>query len=102
MTNEASRPDLDFMAPEYALRGNDADILQVNSKISSKMERYNEAVLIHNWLKYNSYFQLTPSSDMFSIGMVAFALYNTKPLFTNSGSWINYKKNASEVRNKLN
>ena len=33
--------------------------------------------------------------------MVAFALYNTKPLFTNSGSWTNYKKNASEVR-KIN
>ena len=50
MTNEASRPDLDFMAPEYALRGNDADILQVNSEISSKMERHHriEAVLIHH------------------------------------------------------
>lgn len=36
MTNEASRPDLDFMAPEYALRGNDADILQVISNIISK------------------------------------------------------------------
>ena len=29
MSNEASRPDLDFMAPEYALRGNDADVIQV-------------------------------------------------------------------------
>ena len=51
MTNEASRPDLDFMAPEYALRGNDADILQVISNIISKMERHqqnNEAVLIHH------------------------------------------------------
>ena len=49
MTNEASRPDLDFMAPEYALRGNDADILQVISNISSKMDRHhNEAVLIHH------------------------------------------------------
>ena len=35
MTNEASRPDLDFMSPEYALRGNDADIIQV---ILSKFE----------------------------------------------------------------
>ena len=42
MTNEASRPDLDFMAPEYALRGNDADILQVISKITSKMEKHNK------------------------------------------------------------
>ena len=40
MTNEASRPDLDFMAPEYALRGNDADILQVISNI--KMERHHK------------------------------------------------------------
>ena len=33
MANEASRPDLDFMAPEYALRGNDADIIQVTKKL---------------------------------------------------------------------
>ena len=44
MTNEASRPDLDFMAPEYALRGNDADILQVNSEISSEMERHHKII----------------------------------------------------------
>ena len=42
MTNEASRPDLDFMAPEYALIGNDADILQVNSEISSEMEGHHK------------------------------------------------------------
>ena len=30
MANEVSRPDMDFMAPEYALRGNDADTLQVD------------------------------------------------------------------------
>ena len=30
MSNEASRPDLDFMSPEYALRGNDADVIQVS------------------------------------------------------------------------
>ena len=44
MTNEASRPDLDFMAPEYALRGNDADILQVISNISSKMEGHHKII----------------------------------------------------------
>ena len=45
-------PDMDFLAPEYALES-----------------------------------ECTAASDMFSLGMVAFALYNTKPLFTNSGSW---------------
>ena len=38
-----------------------------------------------------------PSADMFSLGMVAFALYNTKPLFVNSGNWGVYKRNASEA-----
>ena len=47
MTNEASRPDLDFMAPEYALRGNDADILQVISNISSKWRDITELLIHH-------------------------------------------------------
>ena len=41
--------------------------------------------------------ECTTASDMFSLGMVAFALYNTKPLFVNSGNWGVYKRNASEV-----
>ena len=44
MTNEASRPDLDFMAPEYTLRGNDADVLQVISNIISKMGRHHRII----------------------------------------------------------
>lgn len=40
----------------------------------------------------------SPASDMFSLGMVAFALFNSKPLFTNSGNWGVYKKNSKEVR----
>ena len=55
-------PDMDFLAPEYALES-----------------------------------ECTTASDMFSLGMVAFALYNTKPLFVNSGNWGVYKRNASEV-----
>ena len=59
-------PDMDFLAPEYALES-----------------------------------ECTTASDMFSLGMVAFALYNTKPLFVNSGNWGVYKRNASEVKIKL-
>ena len=55
-------PDLDFLAPEYALSGS-----------------------------------CTSAADLYSLGMVAFALFNSKPLFTNSGSWGVYKKNACEV-----
>lgn len=40
---------------------------------------------------------LSPAADMFSIGMLAFALHNSKPLFTNSGSWSNFRRNCSEV-----
>lgn len=40
---------------------------------------------------------LGPPSDMFSIGMLAFTLHNSKPLFTNSGSWSNFCRNSSEV-----
>lgn len=39
----------------------------------------------------------SPASDMFSLGMVAFTLYNLKPLFTSSGNWGMYKRNSSEV-----
>ena len=45
--------------------------------------------------------ECTAASDMFSLGMVAFALYNTKPLFVNSGNWGVYKRNASEVCNNI-
>ena len=38
-------------------------------------------------LDRDSGLKLSGATDMFSLGMVAFALYNTKPLFTNSGSW---------------
>ena len=44
----------------------------------------------------------SPASDMFSLGMVAFTLYNTKPLYTNSGNWGIYKKNAGEVNDHPN
>ena len=40
---------------------------------------------------------LSPASDMFSIGMLAFALHNSKPLFTNS-SWSTFRRNASELK----
>jgi len=42
--------------------------------------------------------KLSGATDMFSLGMVAFALYNTKPLFTNSGSWNSFQKNAQELK----
>ncbi len=41
---------------------------------------------------------LGPAADMFSIGMLAFTLHNSKPLFTNS-SWSSFCRNASELRN---
>ncbi len=56
-------PDLDFLAPEYALSDT-----------------------------------CSPASDMFSLGMVAFALFNSKPLFCNSGNWGVYKRNAGELK----
>ncbi len=56
-------PDLDFLAPEYALSDS-----------------------------------CSPASDMFSLGMVAFALFNSKPLFCNSGNWGVYKRNAGELK----
>ena len=59
-------PDLDFLAPEYAIEDDDI---------------------------------LTPATDMFSLGMLAFTCHNSKPLFTNSGSWSNFRRNCSEVRN---
>jgi len=34
---------------------------------------------------------------MFSLGMIAFALFNGKPLFCNSGNWGVYKRNSAEV-----
>ena len=40
---------------------------------------------------------LGPPIDMFSVGMLAFTLHNSKPLFTNSGSWSNFCRNSSEV-----
>ena len=40
---------------------------------------------------------LSPATDMFSLGMLAFTLHNSKPLFTNSGSWNNYRRNCTEV-----
>ena len=57
-------PDLDFLAPEYAIEDDDI---------------------------------LTPATDMFSLGMLAFTCHNSKPLFTNSGSWSNFRRNCSEV-----
>lgn len=64
MSSDALRPDLDFMAPEYGLDGGDAGV------------------------------RLGGTADMFSLGMVAFSLHNTKPLFTNEGSWSAFKRNA--------
>ncbi len=55
-------PDLDFLAPEYALSG-----------------------------------ACSPASDMYSLGMLAFAMYNSKPLFCNASSWATFKRNAAEV-----
>ena len=40
---------------------------------------------------------LGPHSDIFSMGLLAFTLHNSKPLFTNSGSWSSFSRNASEV-----
>ncbi len=34
---------------------------------------------------------------MFTLGMLAFTLYNSKPLFTNTGSLSTFKRNSSEV-----
>ena len=44
---------------------------------------------------------LSPATDMFSLGMLAFTLHNSKPLFTNSGSWNNYRRNCTEVNHVL-
>ena len=41
--------------------------------------------------------KLSPSADMFALGMLAFTLYNTKPLFDNNSSWVVFKKNCHEV-----
>ena len=62
-------PDLDFLAPEYAIEDDDI---------------------------------LSPATDMFSLGMLAFTLHNSKPLFTNSGSWNNYRRNCTEVNSRRN
>jgi SCY1-like protein 2 len=59
-------PDLDFLAPEFAIEDDDI---------------------------------LSPATDMFSLGMLAFTLHNSKPLFTNSGSWNNYRRNCTELKN---
>jgi SCY1-like protein 2 len=40
---------------------------------------------------------LNPAADMFTLGMLAFTLYNSKPLFTNSGSWSTFRRNCTEV-----
>uniref|UniRef100_A0A0K2T2K1 SCY1like protein 2like [Bombyx mori] n=1 Tax=Lepeophtheirus salmonis TaxID=72036 RepID=A0A0K2T2K1_LEPSM len=56
-------PDLDFLAPEYALAGT-----------------------------------CSPASDMYSLGMIAFSLYNSKPLFANDRNWGLYKKNSCELK----
>lgn len=63
----AARPDLDFLAPECSLDP--------------------ECGPTH----------LTESADMYSLGMIAFTLYNDKPLFTNGGSWARFQKSANEV-----
>lgn len=42
--------------------------------------------------------KLSPAADMFSLGMLALTLYNTKPLFDNNGSWVVFKKNSLELR----
>ena len=42
--------------------------------------------------------KLSGATDMFSLGMVAFTLYNTKPLFTNTGSWSSFQKNGNELK----
>ena len=44
---------------------------------------------------------LSPATDMFSLGMLAFTLHNSKPLFTNSGSWNNYRRNCTEVNDLI-
>jgi hypothetical protein len=46
--------------------------------------------------------KLSTSADMFSLGMLAFTLYNTKPLFDNNASWVVFKKNCHEVTQSTN
>ncbi len=82
-------PDLDFMAPEFATE--DDDVLRlVTKQISLNLQ------FLNTWSIFCS-----PAVDMFTLGMLAFTLYNSKPLFTNSGSWSTFKRNASEVFYKI-
>ncbi|PSN52016.1 hypothetical protein C0J52_06121 [Blattella germanica] len=41
----------------------------------------------------------SPASDMFSLGMLIFALHNSgQPLYCNNGDWGSYKRNACELK----
>ncbi|KAJ9582023.1 hypothetical protein L9F63_003606, partial [Diploptera punctata] len=41
----------------------------------------------------------SPASDMFSLGMLIFALHNSgQPLYSNNGDWGSYKRNACELK----
>ncbi|KDR18011.1 hypothetical protein L798_07802, partial [Zootermopsis nevadensis] len=41
----------------------------------------------------------SPASDMFSLGMLIFALHNSgQPLYNNKGDWSSYKRNACELK----
>jgi len=41
---------------------------------------------------------ITPAADMFSYGMLAYAIYNKKPLFLNNRNWGVFKRNAIELK----
>merc|ERR1719318_1358933 len=53
-----------------------------------------------SWLfpEYALFGSVTPAADMFSYGMLAYAIYNKKALFQNNRNWGVFKRNAIELK----
>ena len=48
--------------------------------------------------EYSSLETASPAADMFSYGMLVFAIYNRKPLFQSNRNWGVFKRNCSELK----
>ena len=48
--------------------------------------------------EYSSLENVTPAADMFSYGMLAFAVHNKKPLFQSNRNWGVFKRNCSDLK----
>ena len=48
--------------------------------------------------EYGSLETVTPAADMFSYGMLIFAIYNRKPLFQSNRNWGVFRRNCSELK----